>query len=122
MSSIITAAQTRAKEEAARNALALENAQSLANSIALSEELRTSNLLLRQQLSLSVQPSQSVQPNVPLEPSPSSPILQIASPLRIPTDIPLLRMQVQLDSANKRLWEFEDQAEMARKRTALREN
>ena len=54
MSTRLPAANTSSREEAARNALALENAQSLANAIASSEKLRTSNLLLRQQLSLSV--------------------------------------------------------------------
>ena len=121
MSSRLTAAQTRSREEAARNALALENAQSLADAIALSEELRASNVLLRQQLDNSVQPIQSVQLHTPLVPSPSSPILHRTLPLQIPADISLLEMQLQLDTANKRLREFEDQAEMARKRTALRE-
>jgi hypothetical protein len=121
MSTRLPAANTSSREEAARNALALENAQSLATAIAFSEELRTSNLFLRQQLNLSVQPIQSVQLHTPLVPLPSSPILQRTLPLQIPADISLLEMQLQLDTANKRLREFEDQAEMARKRMALRE-
>ena len=68
MSSRLTAAQTRSREEAASNALALENAQSLANAIALSEELRASNVLLRQELELSVQSLQSVPPHQQLVP------------------------------------------------------
>ena len=121
MSTRLPAANTCSREEAARNALALENAQSLANAIALSEELRASNVLLRQELELSVQSLQSVPPHTQLVPSPSGPFSQRTSPLQIPADISLLEMQLQLDTANKRLREFEDQAELARKRTALRE-
>ena len=81
MSTRLPAANTSSREEAARNALALENAQSLADAIALLEESRASNILLRHQLELSVQPIQSVQLNTPLVPSPSSPILQRTTPL-----------------------------------------
>jgi len=117
MSTRLTAAQTRSREEAARNALALENAQSLA--IAFSEKLRTSNLLLRQQLRFSVQPSQSVQPHVPSEPSPFSPILQIASPLQIPADILQFGKLTHFYSTNHQYRGFEDKAAMVTSRNAF---
>ena len=121
MSARISAAQRRLREEAARSALDLENAQSLASAIALSEELAAENALLRQQVSGIAQHDQPVPVNNPAFSSPLSTTTQIVSTSQLVEDIPMLEMQIQIESAHKRLREFEQQAEMARKRTSLRE-
>jgi hypothetical protein len=121
MSARLTAAQRRSREEEARSALALENAQSLANAIALSEELTAENALLRQQVSETAQLDQSVPVINPALLSLSSPITQMVSSSTVIEDIPLSELQTQIDSARKRIREFEEQAETARKRAALRD-
>ena len=78
------------------------------------KELTAENALLRQLFGGLAKLVQSVPVHYSVLSPQSSPITQIVSSSQFIEDIPLLEMQIHIESAHKRLREFEQQAEMAR--------